>query len=355
MFKMSYQKNIHGPFPNMLSGEGPYIFRRKNMPVPEASLSVNYMLKERQAIAIAMTKNRYGMDFCTIMNDFFAILGTCIDLFAINREEELYFAVREQRRQRGNVFIPMAEFQWHTGLKLSVISKIAQGMVRKGVFETSSSNGYVKRIKLKKFYSSEDDPVLGPMYENFLERTADLRDEEKERYEETLRKLYEAVEMRKCDLSLFELLIYTEVFFTMMYKTSRASSMSPRTFLLLLYITLFPGRMINDYRAIMPYMSPPSFYSSRTSLMPDFLSLINEEGGKKNRQKHQYCTTELSAEIVYLSIMSLNKWVDEQMMRIPPRGNEIVIRERSKENEQEIISALKGIAECGERVIKESR
>jgi len=110
-----------------------------------------------------------------------------------------------------------------------------------------------------------------------------------------------------------------------------------------------------EYREIMPYMTLKSFYVNRSTLMPDFISPIGAEGKNGNWKDNRYCATELSAEIVYLSIRSLNKWVDEEMMRIRPRGDDIVIRERTKENEREIIAAFEGIARCGERVIKKEQ
>lgn len=304
-----------------------------------------------EAIIKVIPKNRYGMDFFTIANDFLAFASATAGSAAVRTEEEIYFAIRHEAIKNPGKWFLVPRLRWTTSASEVRISIDINKLIKKGLIEAQNTSTS-KKIRLKDLVPADKDPMLKRLYDRYEQTSAKTARKIKEERESVLAEFYEAMEGRKCDLTMPELIIYTNTFFERMYKYSRVAAISLKSFLLLFYMTILPGRTFSDYGRLMPYISQTNFHSDKAKIEGKLLVWERVAAANEKREVLHFNTTEEFKQAAFLTVSNANEWVNRDMLLLPPDEDNFIIGRR--ENERDIIKALKGIQKQGEAVIRMS-
>ena len=304
-----------------------------------------------EAIIKVIPKNRYGMDFFTIANDFLSLAYASTNSVSVMTEEEIYFAIRHEAIKNPGKWFLVPSLRWTTSASEVRISIDINKLIKKGLIEAQNTSTS-KKIRLKTLIPAEQDPMFKRLYDGYKKASVQTTRRIREEREEALASFYEAMEGRKCDLTMPELIIYTHTFFARMYKYSRVAAISLKTFLLLFYMTILPGRTFSEYGKLMPYISQTNFHSDKTKIEGKLLVWERVAVPNEKREVLHFNTTEEFKQAVFLTVSNANEWVNRDMLLLPPDEDNFIIGRR--ENERDIIKTLKGIQKQGEIVIRMS-
>ncbi len=304
-----------------------------------------------ESIIKVIPKNRYGMDFFTIANDFLSLAYASTGSVSVMTEEEIYFAIRHEAIKNPGKWFLVPRLRWTTSANEVRISIDINKLIKKDLIEAQNTN-VTKKIRLKTLIPADKDPMLKRLYDGYEQAAAKTSRRIRKEREEALASFYEAMEGRKCDLTMPELIIYTYTFFTRMYRYSRVAAISLKTFLMLFYMTILPGRTFSEYGKLMPYASQMNFHSDKTKIEGKLLVWERVAVANEKREVLHFNTTEEFKQAAFLTVVNANEWVNRDMLLLPPDEDDFIIGRRG--NEKEIIKALKGIQKQGEMVIKMS-